>query len=197
MWKLLFTFIAALIFCSCTTTRTQTNTDWVQKAAISSGSIRLETRQGQKFIFENHALKLEQEKFTAFTQKYQPKITGSSLQAYINTISQGFPEAEIEYWIFLNKPLLNAEELTDLYQHYQAQEKSPNQIYVRFYAKGYVHDLRHFNGTSPLENKYTLPRALPMQIHVKGRQPTLIGDMLIMGFFPFIMMYGCATGPCI
>lgn len=198
MTKYLFTLISTLILCACTAIHTKTNTDWIQKAEISSGTISLETQQSQKFIFNNKALKLEQEKFAAFTHKYQSKIAGSSLQAYIDNTAYGFQKAEIEYWIFLNKSLLNSNELADLHQYYQAQEKAPDKIYVRFYAKdGYILDLRHFNGTSPLDNKYTLSRPLPIQINMKDKQPTLIGNMLIIGFFPFIMMHGCATGSCI
>ncbi|ATD65851.1 hypothetical protein ACFPVS_04230 [Neisseria weixii] len=196
--KYLFTFIPSLILCACTAINTKTHTEWIQKAEISSGSISLETRQGKKFMFQNKALKSEQEKFAAFTQKYQSKITGSSLQAYTDNTAYGFPKAEIQYWIFLNKSLLNPKELADLHQHYQAQEEAPDKIYVRFYAKdGYVLDLRYFSGTSPLDNKYTLSHPLPIQINVKDKQPAPVGNMLIIGFFPFIMMYGCATGSCI
>ncbi len=105
-------------------------------------------------------------------------------------------EVVAEYLVVLDKRRLDASQLSLLTTQYHATALDNDHLGVLFKATGFWSTV----DPNELDDAYRLARPVVVSINDKTQTISPLGEIALIPLvplFPLVMMYGCATGPCV
>ncbi|WLI75055.1 hypothetical protein Q5705_10565 [Kosakonia sp. H02] len=161
---------------------------------ITELEVRLDriTAYSQKYAynFERKDTHDAYTQYAAFYQEFSSHIPGVAVNFVVKD-----EKVTAEYKAFVDANGLSAAQIERLRYHYHANIIEPNKkLAVTFRAEGEViYILRH----PPGPDTRKLEKPVTVTINDTTRQEVSWVAPLIVPIFPLVMMYGCATGPCV
>lgn len=127
----------------------------------------------------------------ALSQSYGTAIRGVAINFEVDG-----NRVEAQYSTYIDTRSLSEQQKNQLTAKYDATPStvSADQKVVTFRANGYWHPARTISST---EGYQQLNPPLPVTINDKTRGMNPLWVPIIVPAFPLILMYGCATGPCV
>ena len=102
-------------------------------------------------------------------------------------------EVTAEYLVVMDQRKLDAGQHSELVNQYHAVQIDNDRLGVLFKATGFW----TASDASDLAAAYQLAHPVVVSINDKTKTISSLGAVALAPLFPFYMMYGCATGPCV
>lgn len=188
-----------LLFCTACTSLS-TITDSIVRAKILPNEVRAETAGRYQYIFARNTAN-EVAIFRQFVASYRPYLIGGYVVIDEGNESGLSEKVKAHYYLVLDSKRLSSGQQHELQQKYRAtrlvQKRPTDNWQVVFVATGEKIAMSHLVKTHHLTDEDTLNTPIPVTIRINGTQLTPVGEVVLMPFFPILMMYGCAASNCI
>ena len=130
------------------------------------------------------------DRWKALSQEYGNHVRGMAIHFEVDK-----RDVEAQYNTWIDEKGLSAQQRLDLTQKYAAvPAKTAGQQVVTFRATGHWGETRNFSQDSSFQ-QMNPPITVTISDKTRGVNPLWVPVMV--PAFPFIMVYGCATGPCV
>lgn len=179
--------LLALVLAGCTHTPNLPPTDTIVAIKpIESGIIASSEQHSYRFF--RSGVPEEYLRYKRFYDRFHQQASGVRVNFAVEQ-----HEVTAEYLVVVDKRKLDAEQLSELINTYQARPMDNNSLGVLFKASGFWSS----SDASELAAPYRLTQPIVVSINDKTQTLSTLGAIALVPIFPLVMMYGCATGPCI
>lgn len=182
--------LALAVLTGCTAAPNLPPTDTITKVKpISAGVIAVSNKYTYRFYRDGAPQ--EYQRYSSFYQRFNKVASGVRVNFAVEQ-----HEVVAEYLVVLDKRKLDAAQQTILTREYKATALDSEHLGVLFKASGY------WTAGDPNELEESWRLSSPVVVSINDRTQTLstLGTIALIPLaplFPLVMMYGCATGPCV
>lgn len=175
----------------------------IDKQQIQAESVN----NGYYFNFQNNDNKNNYLKYHQFISQYKNNISGVYI---VFDVATGYGNAEVtaQYNLILNAATTSNQEVEELKSRYRVvtikTDANTNSTAVQFQATGMLVEFDNDSVYSAeryhwdkLGDEYRLNPPIPVKINDKTKTLSNASAIVVIPFYPLILMYGCATGSCI
>lgn len=175
---------------------------YLVKARVEPTSVRTEANNNYSYHFAKDNTPETIKKFQSFIQQFQPYLVGGYI--VIEEEISDFKPIIASYYLVLDEDKLSEQQKAQLLNEFQAtpylntqknKQNQPKQLQVVFKATGSKSLTRTLAYRLTEQDRLKTP--IPVQIKTNGKELHPIAEIMLVPIYPFIMMYGCLTGPCV
>jgi len=182
--------LAVMILAGCTSAPNLPPTDTIVAVKpIESGIIASSAKYSYRFF--RKGVPQEYQRYKTFYERFHQQASGVRVNFVVEQ-----HEVTAEYLVVIDKRKLDAEQHTLLVNQYKAVQIDNDRLGVLFKASGFWSS----SYAPELAAPYQLERPVVVSINDKTETLSTIGTIGLIPLaplFPLVMMYGCATGPCV
>lgn len=182
------TIVALVVFLTgCVSQPSLPSSDTIVKIKTSDSSIVANSNK-YSYRFSRPGLRGEFQRYKTFYERYQRQILG--VRVNFNVTNN---EVVAEYTAIVDGRRLDDTQRPQLTSEYKATAMEQGYLGVLFQTDGF------WTNASPddLDDSYTLKSPIVVSINDKTKVMSPYAGVLLLPVFPLVMMYGCATGPCV
>ncbi|PJR64749.1 hypothetical protein [Raoultella sp. T31] len=182
--------LVAVILSGCASAPNLPPTDTIVAVKpIESGIIASSAKYSYRFF--RNGVPQEYQRYKTFYDRFHQQASGVRVNFVVEQ-----HEVAAEYLVVMDKRKLDAGQLTLLTNEYQAVQMDNDRLGVLFKATGFW----SASHAPELAAPYQLEHPVVVSINDKTQTLSTAGTIALIPLaplFPLVMMYGCATGPCI
>lgn len=156
---------------------------------IESGIIASSEKYSYRFF--RNGVPAEYQRYKSFYERFNQQASGVRVNFMVKQ-----HDVTAEYLVVIDKRKLNADQQSVLVNEYKAAPIDNDRLGVLFKATGFWSS----SYAPELAAPYKLDRPIVVSISDKTETLSTLGTFAVIPLvplFPLLMMYGCATGPCV
>ena len=182
--------LAVTVLAGCTSAPNLPSTDTIIKVKpIESGIIANSNKYSYRFF--RKGVPQEYQRYNTFYERFNKVASGVRVNFVVKQ-----HEVVAEYLVVLDKRRLDASQQTVLTNQYKATALDNEHLGVLFKATGFWSTV----DPNELDESYRLASPVLVSINDNTQTISTLGTIALIPLvplFPLVMMYGCATGPCV
>jgi len=189
MWKYL-SLLAVMMLTACESAPNLPPTDTIVAIKpIESGIIASSDKYSYRFFREG--VPQEYQRYKTFYERFHEQASGVRVNFAVKE-----HDVTADYLVVIDKHKLDAAQHSALINEYKAVPIDNDRLGVMFKATGFWSS----SYAPELAAPYKLERPVVVSINDQTQTVSTLGAIALIPLvplFPLLMMYGCATGPCI
>lgn len=175
------------VLTGCTSAPNLPPTDTIINVKPTESGITANSNKYSYRFFRN-GVPQEYQRYNAFYQRFNQVASGVRVNFVVKQ-----HEVVAQYLVVIDKRRLDAAQQTLLTEQYQATALDSDHLGVLFKASGFWTNVE----PGDLDESHRLATPIVVSINDKTQAMTTLGAIALVPIFPLVMMYGCATGPCV
>ncbi|MCM5940672.1 hypothetical protein M4B77_20650 [Klebsiella pneumoniae] len=187
MMKYVLSLVVVAILAGCTSTPNLPPRDTiVAMKPTESGIVASSAKYSYRFVRDG--VPQEYQRYKTFYERFHQQASGVRVNFVVEQ-----HEVTAEYLVVMDQRKLDAGQHSELVNQYHAGQIDNDRLGVLFKATGFW----TASDASDLAAAYQLAHPVVVSINDKTKTISSLGAVALAPLFPFYMMYGCATGPCV
>ncbi|WP_443112767.1 hypothetical protein [Erwinia sp. SLM-02] len=182
--------MAVMLITACTSKPNLPPTDTIVAVKpIASGIIASSEKYSYRFFRDGTPQ--EYQRYKTFYERFHQQASGVKVSFLVKE-----HEVTAEYLVVVDKRKLDAGQHAVLVNEYKAAPIDNDNLGILFKAQGFWSS----SHAPELAAPYRLDRPVVVSVNDKTQTISTLGTIALiplLPLFPLVMMYGCATGPCV
>lgn len=176
-----------VLLAGCVSQPSLPTTDTIVKIKTSDSSI-VANSDKYSYRFFRTGLRTEFQRYKTFYESFQQQILG--VRVNFNVTNH---EVVAEYTAIVDGRRLDDTQRTQLTSVYKGTKMDQGYFGILFKTDGFWTEI----SPQELDDSYKLKSPIVVSINDKTKVMSPYAGVLLLPVFPLVMMYGCATGPCV